>query len=171
VSQGDGFYIKIRRERPGDEAAVRRVEVEAFGRALEADMVDRLRETSADGVSLVAEVAGEIVGHILFEPARIESERGCLAGAGLGPLAVLPAFQRQGIGSALMRAGLEEMRRRGQPYIMLVGHPTYYPRFGFRPGAEFGVRFDPDLGDVFMLYAIDEENLRAHPGVARNWLE
>jgi len=170
VSEGTEIVIQVRREQLGDEAAVRRLEVEAFGREMEADIVDRLRAECSDCLSLVAEVAGEVVGHILFAPAAIESEQGDLACAGLGPLAVLPAWRRQGIGAALVRAGLEQMRAAGQPCVLLVGHEAYYPRFGFHPAAEYGTRFDPDLGDVFMFCVFDEAIVRAHPGVVRNWL-
>lgn len=162
--------VEVRRERPGDAAAVRRVEVEAFGREMEADIVDRLRAECGDCLSLVAEVSGEIVGHILFAPATIESEQGNLTCAGLGPLAVLPGWQRLGIGAALVRAGLEEMRAAGEPCVLLVGHEAYYPRFGFHPAAAYGTRFDPDLGGVFMFCVFDEATVRAHPGVVRNWL-
>jgi putative acetyltransferase len=167
VSSGAVLKIEIRRERPGDEAGVRRVEVEAFGRTAEADVVDLLRVTCPEGVSLVAVVAGEIVGHLLFEPATIEGECGTLAGAGLGPLAVLPAYQRQGVGSALVRAGLAEMRTAGHPYVVIIGHPWYYPRFGFVAPAPYGVRYEPDHGEAFMIVVFDEAAVRSHPGVAR----
>lgn len=159
--------IEVRRERPGDEAAVRRVETEAFGRPNEADVVDLLRAKCPEGVSLVAEVSGEIVGHILFEPAIIEGDQGTLAGVGLGPLAVLPAYQRRGVGSALVRAGIAETRAAGHPYVIIIGHPWYYPRFGFTSPAPYGVRYKPDHGEAFMILVFDEHAVRAHPGVAR----
>ena len=117
----------IREERPEDRAAVRRVEEAAFGRTEEADIVDALRGDRAWALSLVAEVDGEIVGHLLFS-------RGDRAMT-LGPLAVLPSHQRSGVGAALMREGLERVR---EP-VVLLGHPEYYTRFGFRPAAPLGV--------------------------------
>jgi putative acetyltransferase len=119
--------IEVREERPADREAVRRVEEAAFGRADEADIVDALRSDPAWAVSLVAVVDGDIVGHLLLA-------RGDRAMT-LGPLAVLPSHQRSGVGSALMHAGLERV---DEP-IVLLGHPDYYTRFGFRPAGPLGV--------------------------------
>jgi putative acetyltransferase len=119
--------IEVREERPEDRHAVRRVEEAAFGREEEADIVDALRGDEAWALSLVALVDGEIAGHLLFS-------RGDRAMA-LGPLAVLPSIQGSGVGTALMRAGLARVR---EP-IVLLGHPDYYTRFGFRPANPKGV--------------------------------
>jgi putative acetyltransferase len=113
--------IEVREERPEDRDHVRAVEEAAFGRPDEADIVDALRGDPAWALSLVAEVGGELVGHLLFS-------RGDRAMT-LGPLAVLPSHQRSGVGSALMREGLALI---GEP-VVLLGHPDYYTRFGFRP--------------------------------------
>jgi putative acetyltransferase len=118
----------VRTEAPGDRAAVRRVVEAAFGRAEEADLVDALREDESWQLSLVAEVAGEVVGHLLFTRAS----RGLTA---LAPLSVLPAHQRAGVGAALMREGLARI----EGPIVLLGHPEYYARFGFRPAAPLGL--------------------------------
>jgi putative acetyltransferase len=120
--------ITVRDERPEDRDAVRRVEEAAFGRSEEADIVDALRGDDAWALSLVAEVDGELVGHLLFS-------RGDRA-ITLGPLAVLPSHQRSGVGAALMTTGLERVR---EP-IVLLGHVDYYRRFGFRPAAPEGIR-------------------------------
>jgi putative acetyltransferase len=119
--------ISVREERAEDRDAVRRVEQAAFERADEADIVDALRGDPAWALSLVAEVDGEIVGHLLFS-------RGDRAMT-LGPLAVLPEHQRSGVGSALMREGLARI---DEP-IVLLGHPEYYTRFGFRAAAPLGI--------------------------------
>ena len=111
----------VREERSEDRDAVRRVEEAAFGQPDEADIVDALRDDPAWALSLVAEVDGEIVGHLLFS-------RGDRAMT-LGPLAVLPSHQRSGVGAALMREGLARI---DEP-IVLLGHVDYYTRFGFRP--------------------------------------
>jgi putative acetyltransferase len=79
----------------------------------------------------VAEDDGAIVGHILFTPVVVEGRPAL--GMGLAPLAVLPGRQRQGIGSQLVRRGLDSLRERGCPFVVVVGHPEYYPRFGFEP--------------------------------------
>jgi putative acetyltransferase len=119
--------IEVREERLEDRADVRRVEEAAFGRPDEADIVDALRNDPAWALSLVAVVDGEIVGHLLFS-------RGDRAMT-LGPLAVLPAHQRAGVGSALMREGLEQI---DEP-VVLLGHHDYYARFGFRPAGPEGI--------------------------------
>jgi putative acetyltransferase len=119
--------IVVREERPGDREAVRHVEEAAFGRSDEADIVDALRGDPAWALSLVAEVDGELVGHLLFS-------RGDRAMT-LGPLAVLPQHQRTGVGAALMHEGLARIH---EP-IVLLGHPAYYTRFGFRPAGPEGI--------------------------------
>jgi putative acetyltransferase len=119
--------IVVREEREEDRSAVRRVEEAAFGRTDEADIVDALRGDEAWALSLVAEVAGSIVGHLLFS-------RGDRAMT-LGPLAVLPEHQRSGVGAALMSEGLTRI---DEP-VVLLGHVDYYPRFGFRPAAPLGI--------------------------------
>jgi putative acetyltransferase len=105
--------IIIRREMPEDHPAVRRVNEQAFGRPQEADLVDRLRDGCPGLVSLVADAGAEMVGHILFSPAVIEGEGRSTNGLGLAPIAVLPGFQRQGIGKALIEAGIDKIRASG----------------------------------------------------------
>ena len=116
--------MTVRPERPGDAAAIRRVNEAAFGRAAEADLVDALRAHGRVSRSLVAERAGMIVGHILFSPVRIDSGRTSTAAIGLAPMAVLPAHQRAGIGSLLVRTGLAECRRAGHGCVVVLGHPS-----------------------------------------------
>lgn len=130
----------MREEIPGDAAAVRRVNCQAFGRRAEADLVEALRRDDAVALSLVAERAGEVVGHILFSPVAIEGAAGLRPTVSLGPLAVLPAAQRGGIGSALVREGLERCRHDGHGVVVVLGDPGYYSRFGFAPAAAVGLR-------------------------------
>ncbi|HET8759135.1 MAG TPA: N-acetyltransferase [Solirubrobacteraceae bacterium] len=118
----------IREERDGDRAAVRAVEIAAFGRDVEADIVDALRGDPACALSLVAELDGEIVGHVLLH-------RGSRGVTTLGPLAVLPSHQRRGIGTALMHGALARI----PGPVVLLGHPDYYRRFGFRPAFPLGI--------------------------------
>jgi putative acetyltransferase len=118
----------IRSECDDDRAAVRAVELAAFGQDAEADIVDALRDDPAWALSLVAEVDGEIVGHLLLS----RGSRGVMT---LGPLAVHPSHQRRGIGSALMREGLARI----DGPVVLLGHPDYYTRFGFVPAFPLGV--------------------------------
>ena len=129
----------IREENPSDIDAVRTVETAAFGQPDEANLVDRLRENGGVTLSLVAEQEGKIIGHVLFSSIMIDDVD---AAVGLGPIAVAPEVQNQGIGSALIHEGLSRCRESGYELAFLVGHPTYYPRFGFQPALPLG--FDCD---------------------------
>jgi putative acetyltransferase len=143
--------IEIREERGGDAGGVRRVNELAFGRAEEAALVERLRAAARPHVSLVAADGAEIVGHIFFSPVAIEPEDASPALMGLAPMAVLPSHQRRGVGTRLVRAGLDECRRLGTRAVVVVGHPEYYPRFGFRPASLFGLRCEyPVPDEAFM---------------------
>ena len=159
----------VRRERPEDKAQIYEVNYQAFGRKEEAEVVDLLRNSCPEGVSLVAEEEGRIVGHILFTPTIIEDEGTSLVGTGLAPLAVLPQRQGKGIGSALVRAGLDEMRMAGEPFVVVVGHPGYYPKFGFERASKYGVRCEygevPD--EAFMIIVFDEGRMQGVTGVAK----
>lgn len=123
--------VDIREESVADHDAIREVNRQAFNEDRVADLVDHLRADGVVIVSLVAVQDGEVVGHICFSQTPMETPRGTLAGATLSPLAVLPAHQRNGIGIALTVRGIEICRERGVGAIMVIGHPEYYPRFGF----------------------------------------
>jgi putative acetyltransferase len=160
--------ITFRRERPGDEEGIRRVNEEAFGRPGEADLVDALRRRGACRVSLVAEEDGRIIGYILFTPVTIDGNKPSPDAVGLAPLAVLPSHQRRGIGANLIRLGLEECRKAGHEIAVVLGHPTYYPCFGFQPGHIFGIRCDFEVPEeAFMVLPLREESLDGHTGVVR----
>ena len=141
----------IRAEEEEDWAAVRAVNVSAFETALEANLVDALREHAEPVVSLVAEDDDAIVGHIMFSPVSLSGHSG-LHIMGLAPMAVSPDRQRTGIGSALVRAGLEQCARLGFGAVVVLGHPAYYPRFGFLRSTRFGIGSEYDVPeDVFMV--------------------
>src|SRR5204863_5720749 len=133
-----------------------------------ADLVEKLRQACGDALSLVAE-DGAIVGHILFTPVGVEDRGRHVLGMGLAPMAVLPNRQRQGIGSRLVRRGLDILRERGCPFVVVVGHPEYYPRFGFEPASGHGLASQwegvPDA--AFMVLILDARAMAGVSGVAR----
>ena len=163
--------MSIRLERPEDASQVRQINELAFGQPLEADLVDTLRRTCAESLSLVAEGDGEddgVVGHLLFTPVVVESARRRVAGMGLAPMAVRPDRQRQGIGSQLVRRGLEILRERGCPFVVVVGHPEYYPRFGFEPASTRGLvcQWEGIPDAAFMVLCLDAQAMAGVSGVA-----
>ena len=140
----------VRLEEAADAEAIRRVNVAAFLGTLEADLVDRLRDRGKLLVSMVAQSDLAIVGHIAFSRVVAESHAG-LRGVGLAPVAVVPPMQRLGVGSALVHAGLDRCRRLHYDFAVVLGHASYYPRFGFMPASRFALRCSWDVpDDVFM---------------------
>ncbi|MBM3128701.1 MAG: N-acetyltransferase [Chloroflexi bacterium] len=161
--------ISIRKEQIGDEEQIRIVNTRAFGQPAEANVVDTLRKNCLAGESLVALDGDKIVGHILFTPAVIEAERKEIVGMGLAPMAVLPEFQRQGIGSKLIRTGLDEMRKTEQPFVIVLGHPEYYPRFGFVRASRYGIvsQYPNVPDDAFMILVYDQAALAGVSGIGK----
>jgi putative acetyltransferase len=161
--------MDIRNEQPGDESQIREVNEIAFGRKEEASVVDLLRVNCPEGISLVAVESGRIVGHILFTPSVIEGEGETLSGMGLGPMAVRPERQGRGIGKALIFAGLDAVRKRDEPFVIVVGHPWLYPKCGFERASKYGITCEyaevPD--EAFLIVVLDEERMRGVRGTAR----
>jgi putative acetyltransferase len=159
--------MHIRPERPEDIPGIRHVNRSAFETAAEADLVDALRKQAHPILSLVAVDGGEVVGHILFSPMTLPSHPDAQI-MGLAPMAVLPARRRQGIGSSLVRAGLDECRRLGCSAVVVLGHAAYYPRFGFVPASTFGLRSEYDVpDDVFLAIELAAGGLRHAAGTIR----
>ena len=157
----------VRREEPRDGAAVRRINEEAFGSGLEAAIVESLRN-APDAVSLVATLEDQVVGHILFTPITLEPVKPGIRLAALGPMAVRPDLQRQGIGTCLVRAGLHACAGMGYAAIVVVGHPHFYPRFGFGPASARGLRCEfPVPDDVFLVLELEAGALQGVSGLVR----
>ena len=123
--------ILIRPETSADHDAIRHVNRLGFGQGDEARLVDALRDGGHVRVSLVAEAEGQVVGHVLFSDLPILTDGGTVASLSLAPMAVLPECQKRGIGSALVREGLEVCQGEGHRIVVVLGHPDFYPRFGF----------------------------------------
>ncbi len=159
----------IRIEQPGDEVPVRQIHVSAFGQRTEADLVDLLRQSCPAALSIVAEVDGCIVGHILFTPATVAAGDGHIEGMGLAPMAVMPSHQGQGIGSGLVEEGLQILRDAGCPFVIVVGHADYYPRFGFEPASEYRLfcPWDGVPDEAFMVVILDSRRMEGVTGIVR----
>lgn len=152
----------IRDAEPEDALAIRAIVASAFGRADEARLVERLRADGDAFIELVAEDedSGELIGSILFSPLAIDRPGETLTALALAPVAVRPDRQKDGVGSALIRAGIEQARFAQAPAIILLGHPAYYPRFGFSAAAAESLDA-PFSGSSFMALELEPGALRA----------
>jgi putative acetyltransferase len=163
--------MDVRAERAPDIPAIRDVNRAAFDTAAEADLVDALRVRAAPTVSLVAQADGGIVGHIMFSPVTLVCGQPPPASTtimGLAPMAVLPRYQKRGIGSALVRAGLDRCRDLGVQAVVVLGHAAYYPRFGFVPASRFGIVSEYDVpDDAFMAIELEAGALSGRSGTIR----
>jgi putative acetyltransferase len=166
------FYI--RPEQTGDEAGIYAVNTAAFHRAdhvgpvPEAELVNQLRDQKALVLSMVAELDARIIGHALFSKGWIECGQQRVEALGLGPVAVLPECQRSGAGIQMIAASLDQLRQHsGYPAVFVLGHPSYYPRFGFKPSqAEFSIACEYDVpAEAFMALELSPGALNGLQGV------
>jgi putative acetyltransferase len=159
--------ISIRHEKPEDTPLVYSVIERTFKRDAEAKLADKLRRACSDHLSLVADDNGTIVGHIMFTPVRIENDT-VIQGMGLAPMAVLPSRQRRGIGTLLIKTGLQILAGKGCPFVIVLGHPDYYPRFGFQPASRFNIKsqWDGVPDAAFMILVMDEKAMHTISGIA-----
>lgn len=164
VTAGDGGRWRTRPEAPADAAAVRAVNLAAFGTPLEADLVDALRadaEAWLPGLSYVAEGPdGEVAAHALLTRCRV----GGVPALALAPVAADPAVQRSGAGSAVVRALLAAAREAGEALVLVLGHPSYYPRFGFAPASRFGIGAPFEVPDGAMMALVLDDSVPVPAG-------
>jgi putative acetyltransferase len=159
--------MNVREERPEDRATVRAVNLSAFDTAAEANLVDALRDQARPVISLVAEAGARVIGHIMFSPVTMDGHAE-LRLMGLAPMAVSPEHQNMGVGSALVRAGLQHCGELGFGAVVVLGHPAYYPRFGFQPSAPFGITSEYDApAEAFMVLELQPGYLRGATGTVR----
>lgn len=160
--------IVIRAETPEDVDSIRYVNEQAFEQEEEARLIEKLRNHGVLTISLVAVQDGEVVGHIAFSPVKVESEHSSFEAISLAPMAVLPAHQRKGIGSQMVRAGIEECRRLGHEVIVVLGHPDYYPRFGFVPAGPRGINCEFEAPEeAWMILELREGALAGRRGTVK----
>lgn len=160
--------VNIRSETPEDIAYIHHINKEAFGDTGEAELVDKLRNRGVLTLSLVATDGGKVVGHILFSPVTVAADSSGFEAISLAPMAVLPDYQRKGIGSQLVRAGLEECRRLGHEIVVVLGHSDYYPRFGFIPANAKGIDCEFEVpDDAWMVLELWEGALAGRSGIVK----
>jgi putative acetyltransferase len=160
--------MEIRAERDADHDAVRQIVAAEFDTGTEADFVDTVRKERSPVVSLVAEDSGHVVGHILLSPVLLDGDSSIKL-TGLVSLAVVPDRQGEGIGAALVHAGLDRCRELGFDGVVALGHAGYYKRFGFSPAASFGLRFSyrvPD--DAFLALELEPHSLEGKGGTVNH---
>ena len=158
----------IRLEIPDDIASVHRVNKEAFGDIGEAEIVDKLRNRGVLTLSLVATDGNKVIGHISLSPVTVAADPSSFQAMSLAPMSVLPHYQRQGIGSQLVRAGLEECRRLGHEIVVVLGHADYYPRFGFIPAKSKGIDCEFEVpDDAWMVLELREGALAGRSGIVK----
>jgi len=160
--------LTIRRETPEDIDSIHYVNEQAFGQKGEAELVEKLRNRAALTLSLVAVQKSELVGHIAFSPVVIESESSSFEAISLAPMAVLPEYQHQGIGSQLVQVGLKECYQLGHEVVVVVGHPDYYPRFGFVPAKPKGISCEFEVpNEAWMVLELREGALAGRKGTVK----
>lgn len=158
--------IRVRFEKPHDYPSVYAINQRAFGRLAEADLVENLRLVARPTLSLVAEQDGRVVGHIFFSPVTVQSPQGDWTALGLGPMAVLPAHQGKGIGSQLVSQGLQACHQAGWDVVVVLGHPWFYPRFGFKISRPLGISCAYQVPEqAFMLVELRQDALSGRRGV------
>jgi putative acetyltransferase len=157
----------IRNESGSDWAAISNVHKRAFDADGEPRLVEALRAAGRLAVSLVAVLDDTVVGHVAFSPVTIDAQIQPIVGLGLAPVGVLPGMQRRGIGSGLIRAGLDLCREKRAPFVVVLGHPGYYCRFGFKTATAWGIGNEYGAHDEFMALELAPGGIPAPAGIAR----
>ncbi|WP_417849206.1 GNAT family N-acetyltransferase [Thalassoglobus sp.] len=156
--------VTIRPESIKDWQSIWRVNQAAFEGDAEANLVNALRDGGFVDVSIVAEVGGKVVGHILFSRITIETKSETIDALSLAPMAVMPSHQRQGLGTMLVESGLAACREQGQRIVVVLGHPEFYPRFGFSAALAQKLESPFGSGEAWMAMDLSEESLNGIEG-------
>jgi len=156
--------ITVRQEQAEDLSSIYGVNAASFETDAEARLVDALRAAGNLSVSLVAEENGSVIGHVAFSPVRVAR---AVDGVGLAPVAVLPDRQGRGAGSGLIREGLAACRRSGFGFVVVLGEPGFYARFGFTPASRWGLIDEYGGGDAFQAMELRAGSIPARAGLVR----
>ncbi len=160
--------MSIRREKPADIEKIWNINAETFETDAEANLVNALRSIEIPFLSLVYEENYDLVGHILFTPVELVGNTSVVRVMGLAPMAVVPSFQKKGIGSSLVKAGIQECISEGYDAIVVLGHPNYYPKFGFVPSIKYGIKSEYEVPDeVFMVLELKKNSLKRIKGTVK----
>ena len=160
--------MNIQKEKPEDRETIRAINLAAFKAPVEADLVDALRAVGLPAVSLVAHERGRLFGHILFTPVVLDPPAPEVRLAGLGPMAVIPEHQEEGLGSMLVAQGLNFCQGEGYHAVVVLGDPGFHARFGFNPASRYGLRCGWDVPEgAFMALELTEGSLSGHAGIVR----
>lgn len=166
---GGNQMVKIRKECEDDLIAIKEVNDKAFGQTEEGRVIDKIRNSDAEVLSLIAEEGNKIVGHIFYSSAEIEWNNKIIKGMGLAPMAVLPEYQKLGIGKRLIHESLNILMKKEHSFIIVLGHEDYYPKFGFETASKHGIKSQwegvPD--EAFMIMILDKEKMKDVSGVAQ----
>ncbi len=161
------IMIEIREELPQDKSAVHTIHVQAFPSPAEAHLVDLLRTNGKALISYVAVDKDLVVGHVLYSPVSVETSKVSIKGLGLAPVAVLPAYQRKGIGSQLIRASLDRAQCEGFGYVVVLGDPHYYGRFGFQAALNSSLENEYGVNEEFMVLELIPDTIMNISGLVK----
>lgn len=156
--------VIVRREEPGDQRAVHEVHAASFPTKGEARLVDALRSAARLFLSLVAVEEDQVVGHVAFSPVSVA---GVLGGVGLAPVAVLPEHRRRGIAARLIREGLAACEQSGYGFVVVLGAPKYYQRFGFAAAIRYGLTDEWNGGEAFQALELRPGSIPRNGGLVQ----
>ncbi len=161
--------ITIREENESDLITIKKINDRAFGQTQEGHVIGKIRASGTPVLSLVAEIDNTTVGHIFYSTSEIKCNNKRITGMGLAPMVVLPKYQKQGIGKRLINESLNLLKKRSVPFIIVLGHEDYYPKFGFEKASKYGItcQWDGVPDEAFMIMILDKEKMADIHGVAK----